>query len=81
MGIIIELQNKDFLRTTSKESNNLKKGLFEIDFKWSKSFARTMIITTFGSTYNNCKQAFPLIKYQKNKYYSRLSDEHYLIQF
>jgi len=39
-----------------------------------------MIITTFGGAYI-CKQAFPLIKYQKSKYYSRLSDEHYLIQF
>jgi len=64
---IIELQNKDFLKTTSKGSNNLKidySSLFEIDFKGSKIFAKNMIITTFGTKYI-CKKAFTLIKYQK----------------
>ncbi|KAL4083803.1 hypothetical protein QTP88_029119 [Uroleucon formosanum] len=74
---VIELQNNDILKNAFKESNDLKifySSLSEIDFKGIKSFAKKMI-TAFGSTYI-CEQTFSILKFRKNKYCSRLSDEH-----
>ncbi|XP_060875738.1 general transcription factor II-I repeat domain-containing protein 2-like [Metopolophium dirhodum] len=74
---VIELQNNDILKNAFKESNDLKifySSLSEIDFKGIKSFPKKMI-TAFGSTYI-CEQTFSILKFRKNKYCSRLSDEH-----
>lgn len=73
---IVDLQSNTSLKTEFKESANLVyfyKSL-GFNFKELKKFAQQMI-TMFGSTYL-CEQTFSILNYRKNRYCSRLTDEH-----
>lgn len=73
---VIDLQSNDTLKNSFCEINDLVKfyGSLSSDFDELKRFAQ-QLITIFGSTYL-CEQTFSILNYRKNKYASRLTDEH-----
>ncbi|CAH1634822.1 unnamed protein product [Spodoptera littoralis] len=73
---VIDLQSNDTLKSSFYEINDLVKFYASLpsDFDELKKFAK-QFITIFGSTYL-CEQTFSIVNYRKNKYASRLTDEH-----
>ncbi|CAH1173813.1 unnamed protein product [Phaedon cochleariae] len=73
---VIDLQSNDTLKNSFHEMKDLVKfyGSLPSDFDELKRFA-LQLITFFGSTYL-CEQTFSILNYRKNKYASRLTDEH-----
>ncbi|CAH2108321.1 unnamed protein product [Euphydryas editha] len=73
---VIDLQCNDTLKNSFYEINDLVKFYSSLpsDFDELKRFAQ-QLITVFGSTYL-CEQTFSILNYRKNKYASRLTDEH-----
>jgi hypothetical protein len=73
---VIDLQSNDTLKNSFYEINDLVKfyGSFPSNFNELKRFAQ-QLITIFGSTYL-CEQTFSILNYRKNKYCSRLTNEH-----
>lgn len=73
---VIDLQSNDTLKNSFCEINNLIKfyGSLSTNFDELKKFSQ-QLITIFGSTYL-CEQTFSILNYRKNKYCSRLTDEH-----
>lgn len=73
---VIDLQSNDALKSSFYGMNDLVKfyGSLPSDFGELKRFAQ-QFITIFGSTYI-CEQTFSIVNYRKNKYASRLTDEH-----
>ncbi|XP_045504708.1 general transcription factor II-I repeat domain-containing protein 2A-like isoform X2 [Colias croceus] len=73
---VIDLQSNDALKSSFYDINDLIKfyGSLPSDFDELKRFAQ-QFITIFGSTYT-CEQTFSIVNYRKNKYASRLTDEH-----
>jgi hypothetical protein len=73
---VIDLQSNDTLKNSFYEINDLVKfyGSLPSNFDELKRFAQ-QLITIFGSTYL-CEQTFSILNYRKNKYCSRLTNEH-----
>jgi hypothetical protein len=73
---VIELRSNDSLKDAFSEGNLLQfyAGLPILNFPAIKTFAKKMI-TAFDSTYIR-EQAFSVMNYGKNKYCSRLANEH-----
>jgi len=73
---VIDFQSNDALKSSFYEINDLIKfyGSSPSDFDELKRFAQ-QFITAFGSTYL-CEQTFSIVNYRKNKYASRLTDDH-----
>jgi hypothetical protein len=78
---VIELQSNDSLKDAFSEGNLLQfyARLPILNYPPNKTLQKKKKkkkkITAFGSTYI-CEQVFSVINYQKNKYYSRLTNEH-----
>lgn len=73
---VIDLQSNDTLKNSFFEIKDLVKFYVSLpsNFDELKRFA-LQLITIFGSTYL-CEQTFSILNYRKNKYASRLTDEH-----
>jgi hypothetical protein len=73
---VIVLQCNNSLKDAFSEGNLLQfyAGLPILDLPTIKTFAKKKL-RAFGSTYI-CEKAFSVINYPKNKYFSRLTNEH-----